>query len=131
MNTWNTFDEQFKTFHKCLSKHYKDGGQRLYNPADMEKFANKCTPGLFNHALCLVKNDEKQQLSQKRHKILRLRVVALLHQLSYFRNQVCITIIKNKINNTGNTNNDNGNDNNNNNNNNNNSRNHTLGRHLN
>ena len=95
----------------------------------MEKFANKCTPGLFNRALCLVKNDEKQQLSKKRHEILRLRVVALLHQLSYFRNQVCITIIKNKINNTGNTNNDNGNDNNNNNNNN--SRNHTLGRHLN
>ncbi|CAH3178385.1 unnamed protein product, partial [Porites lobata] len=82
-----TFDEQFKTFHKCLTKHYKDGGQRLYDPADMEKFANKCTPGLFNRALCLVKNDEKQQLSKKRHEILRLRVVALLHQLSYFRNQ--------------------------------------------
>ena len=109
----------------------------------MEKFANKCTPGLFNRALCLVKNDEKQQLSKKRHEIQRLRVVALLHQLSYFRNQVCIIIIKNKINN--NTNNDNGNDNDNNNNsnnnnnnnnnsnnnNNNNSRNHTLGRHLN
>ncbi|KAM7427560.1 hypothetical protein ABFA07_021324 [Porites harrisoni] len=53
----------------------------------MEKFANKCTPGLFDRALCLVKNDEKQQLSKKRHEILRLRVVALLHQLSYFRNQ--------------------------------------------
>ena len=100
----------------------------------MEKFANKCTPGLFDRALCLVKNNEKQQLSKKRHEILRLGVVALLHQLSYFRNQVCIIIIiKNKINN--NTNNDNGNDNdnynNNNSNNNNNSRNHTLGRHLN
>ena len=98
----------------------------------MEKFANKCTPGLFNRALCLVKNDEKQQLSKKRHEIQRLRVVALLHQLSYFRNQVCIIIIKNKINN--NTNNDNGNDNDNNNSNNNNkknNRNHTLGRHLN
>ncbi|CAH3108770.1 unnamed protein product [Porites lobata] len=53
----------------------------------MEKFANKCTPGLFDRALCLVKNDEKQQLSKKRHEILRLRVVALLHQLSYFTNQ--------------------------------------------
>ena len=99
----------------------------------MEKFANKCTPGLFDRALCLVKNDEKQQLSKKRHEILRLRVVALLHQLSYFRNQVCIIIIKNKINNNTNNDNDNDNDNdnNNNNNNNNNSRNHTLGRHLN
>ena len=47
--------------------HYKDGGQRLYNPADMEKFANKCTPGLFDRALFLVKNNEKQQLSKKRN----------------------------------------------------------------
>ena len=77
--------------------HYKDGGQRLYNPADMEKCANKCTPGLFDRALFLVKNNEKQQLSKKRNEIQRLRVVALLHQLSYFRNKACIIIIKNKI----------------------------------
>ena len=106
--------------------HYKDGGQQLYNPADMEKFANKCTPGLFNRALFLVKNNERQQLSKKRNEIQRLQVVALLHQLSHFRNQACIIIIKNKINN--NTYNDNGNDNDNNNSS---SRNHTLGRHLN
>ena len=86
----------------------------------MEKFANKCTPGLFDRALFLVKNNEKQQLSKKRNEIQRLQVVALLHQLSYFRNQACIILIKNKINN--NTYNDNNNSS---------SRNHTLGRHLN
>ncbi|KAL9961091.1 hypothetical protein ACROYT_G029973 [Oculina patagonica] len=81
------FHEKFHTFHKQLTRHYETGGAKLYNPDVMEMFCHKNAPGLFHDLLQVIRNDEKGKMSQRREHTQRQRVVAMLHQLSYFRNQ--------------------------------------------
>ena len=46
-------------------------------------------PGLFDDIFTVIYNDDKHEApSNKRTKVQRARVVALLHNLSFFRNQV-------------------------------------------
>lgn len=80
--------EKFLHFHTNLTKHYQSGGQRLYKPDIMEKFSNNYAPGLFDELLATISNNERGKISSKRIDTQKQRVVALLHQLSYFRNQV-------------------------------------------
>ena len=54
----------------------------------MEKFFESTVPGLFDDIFTAIYNDDKQAPSSKRTKLQRARVVALLHNLSFFRNQV-------------------------------------------
>ena len=82
------FHKKFLTFHKHLTKHYEKGGAKLYNPDVMEKFCHQNAPGLFYDVLQIIRNDEKGQMSKRREETQRQRVVAILHQFSYFRNQV-------------------------------------------
>ena len=77
-----------RQFHKSLVKYYSQGGRHLYNPDDMEKFCESAAPGLFEDIFTAIYNDNKQAPSAKRTKLQRTRVVALLHNLSFFRNQV-------------------------------------------
>ena len=75
-------------FHKSLVKYYSQGVRHLYNPDEMEKFCESATPGLFDDIFSAMYNDDKQAPSAKRTKSQQTRVVALLHNLSFFRNQV-------------------------------------------
>ena len=75
-------------FHKSLVKYYSQGGRHLYIPDEMEKFCESAAPGLFDDIFTAIYNDDKQAPSSKRTKLQRSRVVALLHNLSFFRNQV-------------------------------------------
>ena len=54
----------------------------------MEKFFESAVPGLFDDIFTAIYNDDKQAPSSKRTKLQRARVAALLHNLSFFRNQV-------------------------------------------
>jgi len=85
-----TFQEKFQTFHQNLTKHYLNGGLRLYDPVEMEKFSNEHAPGLFNALLATI--SDGKDVSKKRKETQKIRTVAVLHQLSYFRNQVCKNI---------------------------------------
>ena len=81
-----TFQEKFQTFHQNLTKHYLSGGPRLYNLVEMEKFSNEHAPGLFDALLATI--SDGKDVSKKRKETQKKRTVAVLHQLSYFRNQV-------------------------------------------
>ena len=54
----------------------------------MEKFFESAVLGLFDDIFTAIYNDDKQAPSSKRTKSQRARVAALLHNLSFFRNQV-------------------------------------------
>lgn len=54
----------------------------------MEQFCDEHAPGLFGDIFHAIYNDEKESPSTKRMNLQRIRVVALLHNLSFFRNQV-------------------------------------------
>lgn len=54
----------------------------------METFCDMHAPGLFEDIFRAIFNDEKERPTTKRSHIQRIRVVALLHNLSFFRNQV-------------------------------------------
>ena len=82
------FHEKFLKFHQQLTKHYDTGGAKLYDPAAMEEFCNKHAPGMFYELERVIRNDEKGKISERRATTQRQRVVAMLHQFSYFRNQV-------------------------------------------
>ena len=64
------------------------GRAKLYDPAAMEEFCNKHAPGMFYELERVIRNDEKGKISERRATTQRQRVVAMLHQFSYFRNQV-------------------------------------------
>lgn len=92
---WNHFskgDTSFSTlfhqFHKALTRHYADGGENLYNPSKMESFCEEHAPGMFEDIFDAIFNNEKRTPSQKRRNLQKSRVVAVLHNLSFFRNQV-------------------------------------------
>ena len=81
---WNSTRE----FHKSLVTHYAKGGKNLYDPDEMEKFCDVHSPGLLEDIFQAILNDDKQPPSIKRCNLQRIRVVSLLHNLSFFRNQV-------------------------------------------
>ena len=78
--------------HRALNEHYIKGGKHLYDPAEMETFFNKHAPGLFAQLYKSILNDDKEKLSKKRMEMQKTRVVSLLHNLSFFRNQVYVFI---------------------------------------
>ena len=54
----------------------------------MEKFCESAVPGLFDDIFAAIHNDDKQAPSNKRTKLQQARVVALLHDPRFFRNQI-------------------------------------------
>ena len=54
----------------------------------MEAFCDQHAPGLFGQLYKSIVNDEKEKPSKKRLEIQKTRVVSMLHNLSFFRNQV-------------------------------------------
>ena len=54
----------------------------------MERFCEEHAPGMFEDFYDAIFNDEKRSPSEKRRKLQKSRVVAVLHNLSFFRNQV-------------------------------------------
>ena len=91
-----TFSTLVHQFHKSLVNHYTKGGKHLYGPDEMEKFYDEHSPGLFEDIFYSIYNDEKDSPSTKRTNLQRIRVVAVLHNLSFFRNQVWLLFPKNK-----------------------------------
>lgn len=63
-------------------------GKHLYDPTEMEKFCNNHAPGLFKEVYTAIFNDSKEAPSVKRVELQKIRTVALLHNLSFHRNQV-------------------------------------------
>ena len=57
----------------------------------MEAFCDQHAPGLFGQLYKSIVNDEKEKPSKKRLEIQKTRVVSMLHNLSFFRNQVQVT----------------------------------------
>ena len=74
--------------HSELNEHYRKGGKHLYDPAEMETFSNKHAPILFAQLYKSILNDDKEKPSKKRMEMQKTRVVSLLHNLSFFSNQV-------------------------------------------
>jgi len=56
----------------------------------MEQFCDVHAPGLFEDIFSAIFNDEKEAPSRKRRHLQRIQVVAILHNLSFFRNQVLV-----------------------------------------
>lgn len=79
-------EEMFDRFHQELTKYYEDNNAPLYDPDAMRKFAESCTPGLFDRFLKMISAGHKS--STKRSQLQLQRTVSILHTLSYFRNQV-------------------------------------------
>lgn len=72
------------------------GGENLYDPSEMEQFCNNHAPGLFKEVYTAIFNDSKDVPSVKRVELQKIRTVALLHNLSFYRNQV-FSLYSNKI----------------------------------
>ena len=83
-----SFSASFHKFHKALTLHYAKGGKHLYDPAAMKVFSDECAPGLFGEIYKAILNDDKEKPSLKRVELQKVRVVSMLHSLSFFRNQV-------------------------------------------
>ena len=77
-------------FHRALNEHYSKGGKHLYDPAKMETFSNKHAPRLFAQLYKSILNDDKEKPSKKSVEIQKTKVVSLLHNLSFFCNQVYV-----------------------------------------
>ena len=83
-----SFSTLFKQFHKALTRHYANGGASLSDPSKLESFCDEHSPGMFEEIHEAIFNDDKREPSAKRRSLQRTRVVAVLHNLSFFRNQV-------------------------------------------
>lgn len=86
------FSKHVQQFHRALNEHYRKGGKHLYDPAEMETFSDKHAPGLFAQLYKSILNDDKEKPSKKRMEIQKTRVVSLLHNLSFFCNQVYVFV---------------------------------------
>ena len=93
-----SFSTLFKQFHTALTRHYANGGISLYDPSKMESFCEEHSPGIFQDIYEAIFNDDKRTPSSKRRNLQRTRVVAVLHNLGFFRNQVvCYQSLKTQI----------------------------------
>jgi hypothetical protein len=88
--TDDDFPDLIAKFQMALYRHYNgtESNSTLYDPSLMKVFADQHAPGLFNKILQLIENNKKRPISEKRQMKNRLRTVALLHILSYFRQGV-------------------------------------------
>lgn len=60
----------------------------MYDPNEMEEFCKIHAPGLFDEVYGSILNDTRQSPTKKRKELQRVRTVALMHSLSFYRNQV-------------------------------------------
>ena len=75
-------------FHKALALHYNKEGHGLFDPKEMEALCDVYAPGLFDEIYLSIFNESKHIPSEKRKTLQKVRVVAILHSLSFFRNHV-------------------------------------------
>ena len=61
----------------------------------MERFCEEHAPRMFEDIYDAIFNDEKPSPSEKRRKLQKSRVVAVLHNLLFFRNQVVYCKLRN------------------------------------
>ena len=87
------FSKHVQQFHRALTEHYSQRGKHLQDPAEMEAFCDQHAPGLFGQLNKSMVNDEKEKPFKKRLEIQKTRVVSMLHNLSFFCNQVQVTYI--------------------------------------
>lgn len=77
-------EDKFAVFQRNLYDRYKSNGPPLYDPEDMQKFADQCSPGLYSTLLkSITRNDDR--LSMKRQALQEKRTTSLLHTMAYFR----------------------------------------------
>ena len=51
-------EEKFAVFQRHLYNHFKSDGPPLYDPEDMQKLADQCSPGLYSTLLkSITRND--------------------------------------------------------------------------
>ena len=79
-----------------MVRYYSQGEKHLYNPDEMETFCVSTAHGLFDDIFTAIYDDDKHTPSNKKTKLQWARVVALLHNLSFLRNQVWQTKIATK-----------------------------------
>ena len=84
------FSKHVQQFHRALNEHYRKEGKHLYDLAEMETFSNKHAPRLFAELYKSILNDDKEKPSKKHMEMHKTRVASLLHNLSFFRNQVYV-----------------------------------------
>ena len=60
----------------------------LYDPNEIEEFCKIHATGLFDEVYGSILNDTRQNPKKKRKELQRVRTVALMHSLSFYRNQV-------------------------------------------
>ena len=83
-----SFKDLFIKFHMALARYYEDDVEPLYNPEKMKEFSERCAPGLFALIQESITNDDRHRTSTKREQQQLQRTVAIMHNLSFFRNQV-------------------------------------------
>ena len=83
-----SFSELVHRFHTALTTNYTKGGHHLYDPNEMEEFCKIHAPGLFDEVYGSILNDTRKSPTKKRKELQRVRTVALMHSLSFYRNQV-------------------------------------------
>ena len=80
------FSKHVQQFQRALTEPYSQlGGKHLY---EMDAFCDQHAPGLFGQLNKSILNDEKEKPSKKHLKIQKTRVVSMLHNFSFFCNQV-------------------------------------------
>lgn len=80
----NAFEVQVKKLQLSLYKHYEHEQSNLYDPKDMQEFAAKHSPGLWETLVRALSGDRGVQTTE-RVDLQKRRIVALLHILAYFR----------------------------------------------
>lgn len=79
----NAFEVQVKKLQLSLYKHYGTEQGNLYDPRDMQEFAAKHSPGLWETLLKALTGD-RGALTSERADLQKRRIVALLHILFLF-----------------------------------------------
>lgn len=73
-----------KKLQLSIYKYYENEQGNLYDPKDMQEFADKHSPGLWETLLRALSGDRGVQTTE-RVDLQKRRIVALLHVLAYFR----------------------------------------------
>ena len=88
-----SFSELVQSFHAALTTYYTNGGHHLYDPNKLEEFCKIHAPGLFDEVYGSILNDTREIPATKRKELQQVRTVAIMHSLSFYRNQV-LTLFK-------------------------------------
>jgi len=86
----------YSSTRRSLCRRYDKGGETLCRlwPIKSAIVTSMHVPDIFRDILESIFNDEKSTPSKKRRQLQKSRVVATLHNLSLFRNQVVLTTNK-------------------------------------